>query len=714
MVGESASGEIQSRGDRDWFAVELAAETTYLFALEGSGTDPGTLSEPYLAGIHDSEGNRVDGTSGNNPGEGRNARVSFTAPADGTYYVSAGADRDQQGSYRLTVTRATSSIRVSDTEAHEEDGVLVFSVVLDEASAQPVTVRYATADGTAVVGVDYEPASGELEFARGETEKRVEVTLIDDNVEDNGETFVLRLSNAMGAVLADSEGTGTIHNTESVSEGATDFPADTSTTGRVVVGGSVTGTREKARDRDWFAVELEAGGAYRIDMKGGYTDSGTLRNPYLRGIHDAKGNLITGTTDDRGGLGANSQVTFTPLTDGTYYVSAGAHRLSGVYVYTGTYTLTVEDITDAFTRTRETDNTGVAVGGSVTGSIDHAGDRDWYAVTLEANTIYRILMEGSDTDGGTLGDPFLYGVYDSDNNLIDGTTNDNGESWWGLNSWVFVTPSADGTYYVYAGGYAGGRGSQTGTYTLSVRNASAADVQTAATDTSGSVRVNRSVRGETDYPREQDWYAVELDAGGTYRFDLEGRGSIYDGTLIDPYLYGIFDSAGDLILGTRNNNGGRLDFTPTADGTYYVSAGAAGSRTGTYKLTVKNITVTREETDFPADTNTSGRILVGGSATGLIENADDRDWFAVELTVGTAYRIDMKGRSTSTDSLRDPYLRGIHDAMGNLIPGTTDDDSGVGRDSQMTFTPSTDGTYYVSAGAFGGYTGTYTLTVEEL
>ena len=250
--------------------MELAAETTYLFALEGSGTDPGTLSEPYLAGIHDSEGNRVDGTSGNNPGEGRNARVSFTAPADGTYYVSAGADRDQQGSYRLTVTRATSSIRVSDAEAHEEDGVLVFLVVLDEAAAQPVTVRYATADGTAVAGVDYEPASGELEFARGETEKRVEVALIDDNVEDNGETFALRLSNAMGAVLADSVATATIHNTESVtvSEGATDFPADTSTTGRVVVGGSVTGTREKARDRDWFAVELEAGGAYRIDMKG--------------------------------------------------------------------------------------------------------------------------------------------------------------------------------------------------------------------------------------------------------------------------------------------------------------------------------------------------------------------------------------------------------------------------------------------------------------
>ena len=53
-----------------------------------------------------------------------------------------------------------------------------------------------------------------------------------------------------------------------VSEGDTDFPADTTTTGAVDVGGSVTGKIINLNDKDWFAVELEAGKRYQIDMEG--------------------------------------------------------------------------------------------------------------------------------------------------------------------------------------------------------------------------------------------------------------------------------------------------------------------------------------------------------------------------------------------------------------------------------------------------------------
>ena len=80
------------------------------------------------------------------------------------------------------------------------------------------TVDYATVDGTATAGADYTTTSGTLTFAPGETARTVSVPLIDDTVEDDGETFTLTLSNAVGAFLGDGEATGTILNTESPPE----------------------------------------------------------------------------------------------------------------------------------------------------------------------------------------------------------------------------------------------------------------------------------------------------------------------------------------------------------------------------------------------------------------------------------------------------------------------------------------------------------------
>ena len=211
--------------------------------------------------------------------------------------------------------------------------------------------------------------------------------------------------------------------------------------------------------------------------------------------------------------------------------------------------------------------------------------------------------------------------------------------------------------------------------------------------------------------------AVELEADVIYRFDLEGAWT-WAGTLTDPYLRGIYDSAGNLIPGTAVNHGGlewnsRLAFAPSEDGTYYVAAGAAGSRTGTYKLTVTSDT-------HAAGTNTTGQVSVGGSVSGDIDWIWDRDWFAVTLQADIFYRIDLKAARNGVGTLYDPKLYGIHDSNGNLIAGTTDDNSGVGLESRGYFTPSADGTYYVSAGSespnlYGDpVTGTYTLSVTNI
>ena len=61
------------------------------------------------------------------------------------------------------------------------------------------------------------------------------------------------------------------------------------------------------------------------------------------------------------------------------------------------------------------------------------------------------------------------------------------------------------------------------------------------------------------------------------------------------------------------------------------------------------------------------------------------------------------------------YLRGVFDANGNFIPGTTNDDGGVVGNSRLYFTAQEDATYYVAAGRNGlDNEGTYTLSVEEV
>ena len=106
-------------------------------------------------------------------------------------------------------------LSVADAEADEAPGATMrFAVTLDRAAAGAATVDWATADGTARAGDDYAAAEGTLKFAPGERSKTVAVTLLDDSVDDAGETFRVLLSNASGARLADAEGIGTIRNAD--------------------------------------------------------------------------------------------------------------------------------------------------------------------------------------------------------------------------------------------------------------------------------------------------------------------------------------------------------------------------------------------------------------------------------------------------------------------------------------------------------------------
>ena len=91
-----------------------------------------------------------------------------------------------------------------------EGGFGTFTVSLSSPAATPITVNFNTADGTATAGVDYVPAAGTLTFGPGVQTQTIMVTTIPDEVADDLETFLVQLTGAVGADIADGTAIGTI------------------------------------------------------------------------------------------------------------------------------------------------------------------------------------------------------------------------------------------------------------------------------------------------------------------------------------------------------------------------------------------------------------------------------------------------------------------------------------------------------------------------
>jgi Calx-beta domain len=101
---------------------------------------------------------------------------------------------------------------VSVNEGNAGTTTMTFTVTLSAAAASAVTVNYATADGTAAAGTDYAASSGTLTFSAGQLTKTLGVTINGDSDVEPNEAFVVNLSVAAGATIADAQGTGTITN----------------------------------------------------------------------------------------------------------------------------------------------------------------------------------------------------------------------------------------------------------------------------------------------------------------------------------------------------------------------------------------------------------------------------------------------------------------------------------------------------------------------
>jgi len=103
-------------------------------------------------------------------------------------------------------------INISDVTVAEGSANATFDVTLSSPDpATPVTVNFATADGSAVASTDYQPTSQVVTFpATDATPKQVSVPIVGDALDEPDENFVVNLSTPNGAIVVDGQGVGTI------------------------------------------------------------------------------------------------------------------------------------------------------------------------------------------------------------------------------------------------------------------------------------------------------------------------------------------------------------------------------------------------------------------------------------------------------------------------------------------------------------------------
>ena len=185
-------------------------------AINGSVFDLGSLSDGKV--IIGGEFTEISGQSRNSyarlhangeldrnfdPGEGANGPVfSVAIQPDGN--ILLGGQFTEVGGYEQpNITRvyggeqyALGRVEFKFTKIEYIEGVGTYDLTIMRSGRvqEPVTVQYKTVSGTAVEGEDFSAASGEIKFDIGGREANISISLLDDDLAEGTETFLIELS----------------------------------------------------------------------------------------------------------------------------------------------------------------------------------------------------------------------------------------------------------------------------------------------------------------------------------------------------------------------------------------------------------------------------------------------------------------------------------------------------------------------------------------
>ena len=470
-----------------------------------------------------------------------------------------------------------------------------------------------------------------------------------------------------------------------------DLPAGTSASSRAPIGSSVTGNIESATDRDWFRVRFNGRigeRVYWLELKGADTGDGTLPDPLIVGIYDRQGTYISFshvagqfmTRDNDSGYGRNAITDFTAPCAGDYFVAVAGFEGS-----TGTYTLSVTDITDTSTSIPADDYEGsgfaswpnfgqnhedvalfedellgnLAPGLPATAPV-YLTFHELFRLGVQPGRNYRVEVRLPETTGGGPADVdlrLLLGIHPysdlggaepkeivfrfvSDETTIPG---DPSLEFTGTRTWYFSTPglvevvvpsrwlaSVDVLEQDFNPG---------DTYTIVLTDITdSGDDYQGAEKTTGTVAVGGSVTGNLEVDNDVDPFRVRLEADKSYRIRMRGSESS-GGTLADPYVSIVASrprTGLEFGFGTPINfnndkseteKDSELVITVYSSKDYLILAATPSTGTGTYTIEVEEVMTSGQRANSPATggPGITGTVQAGETLTATTDGIEDED-----------------------------------------------------------------------------------------
>ena len=203
------------------FVLQVGSNDRNATYLSGSGTD--TLEFAYTVAPADMDTDGVgferDADDGTDVFESpivleagdKIESVAVRAMRTASRHIPSSEAAERTGGVDGSQTPPKPALTVADVAVDENAGAAILTVTLGYPAAADVTFEYATANGTATAGSDYEAISGRKTIAAGDTTTTLEIAILDDTEDEApGETFTVTLSDPSGNAQLGAAKTATV------------------------------------------------------------------------------------------------------------------------------------------------------------------------------------------------------------------------------------------------------------------------------------------------------------------------------------------------------------------------------------------------------------------------------------------------------------------------------------------------------------------------
>lgn len=466
----------------------------------------------------------------------------------------------------------------------------------------------------------------------------------------------------------------------------------------LAIGAEMTASIQWQRDVDVAKLTLQAGTTYALELLVPVARADNV--PGLGLMVSGPDGVVIG----RSTYGEEHYFSFTPATADDYFIAiAPLYNASDPAPYSLKASVALDDYG------ANAGHAGVLVlGGATAGTLEAGGgDRDWFAVALDAGSTYWFSLEGAMEYAGTLKPTNGALVKILDVNGVELATT-RGDPYLTAPVLPFV-PDASGTYFVEVSD----PNRATGTYRLAASIGEPDDFGHDAT-TAGVLADGERMAGRLEVASDKDVFKLNVTAGNTYvlEFDSLPNNDEY-------WARGISFSAAngdkqDVALRSAHKNGTEMYrlFEATESGDYYLSVnGKIRGEPGSYALLASSAGID----DYPADNTTTGMLAPNGQLQGTLSYVEDSDYVKLKLEAGKSYVVELRGTLSGGGSLNTgpwgPTLA-LRDSNGGML-ATSQHDSAEPR---LAFTAPATADYYLSVKAYermGSYTLSATTTTGD-